>query len=243
MPNLWISAGHSGPGESGTQGKDGVNEREVTIAIVNECKKRGMRTVPFFALGARIEYANRYIMPEDYLIELHCDAEDKDPGSDCGVFYFDGSEWAKKQGDVTGRYWKDLFGHDRYWVRPDTSARQGRLGIIRDTRCPAWLLEMIDISDIEKRDKIVKEGAVALQELENILFPKEPVKTEPSEWASVAWEKAQKKGVFNGQDPQGIVTNEMLEIVLQRLGAFEKIENILTRERFAVALDRLKLLE
>lgn len=42
--------------------------------------------------------------------------------------------------------------------------------------------------------------------------------TGASDWAATAWQKAKDKGIFDGTDPQGQVTREMLSVVLDRLG-------------------------
>lgn len=64
-------------------------------------------------------------------------------------------------------------------------------------------------------------------------------------WAHDAIEKAKKKGIMtNWSAPQEAVTDETYQWVFQRLGALDKVTTAaMTRERFAVVLDRLGLLD
>lgn len=41
---------------------------------------------------------------------------------------------------------------------------------------------------------------------------------QPSEWAKDSWDKAVRIGVLDGTDPQGVITREMLAVVLDRRG-------------------------
>ena len=65
------------------------------------------------------------------------------------------------------------------------------------------------------------------------VIPNEPEEEKPAEdnntttpeqassWAQEAWEKAYKKGCLNGTNPQGVVTREMLAVVLDSLGLLD----------------------
>ena len=51
----------------------------------------------------------------------------------------------------------------------------------------------------------------------------EPVaKAVPGEWAKASFEKATAKGILDGTNPQGVVTREMMAVVLDRLGLLDK---------------------
>lgn len=65
-----------------------------------------------------------------------------------------------------------------------------------------------------------------------------------SPWALNSVEKARKKGIItNWSAPQDSVSDETYQWVFQRLGAIENVTTTaLNRERFAVILDRLNLL-
>lgn len=71
----------------------------------------------------------------------------------------------------------------------------------------------------------------------------EEQKKEISDWAKEAAEKAAKKGIIsNWNNPQEVLTNEKLKIVLFKLGLVKEPEGQVTLEQFAVALDRAGLL-
>lgn len=60
-----------------------------------------------------------------------------------------------------------------------------------------------------------------------------------SDWAKPAWERALKRGIVT-KDPKGIVTNEILLTVFNRLGVTDDPTGDLTKERLIVILDRIK---
>lgn len=66
-----------------------------------------------------------------------------------------------------------------------------------------------------------------------------------SDWAVPSIEKAKKKGIIlNWSNPKGEVTDETYQWVFKKLGALDTVTTeALTRERFAVVLDRLHLLD
>ena len=66
-----------------------------------------------------------------------------------------------------------------------------------------------------------------------------------SPWAIESVEKAKKKGlIVNWSNPKGEVSDETYQWVFKKLGALETITTeALTREKFAVILDRLHLLD
>lgn len=45
-----------------------------------------------------------------------------------------------------------------------------------------------------------------------------------SDWAKPSWDKATAKGILDGTDPQGVVTREMLSVVLDRCGLLDFYE-------------------
>ena len=47
-------------------------------------------------------------------------------------------------------------------------------------------------------------------------------KDAPSTWAADAFNKATKKGILDGSNPQGNVTREMLAVILDRIGLLDK---------------------
>lgn len=222
MPRLWISAGHSGVGESGTQSKDGTNERDVTIAVLKGCAAIGMRTIPLLTLKKRIEFANRNMEPGDYLIELHTDMQDKAAGTDCGIYYHAKNKFSQDTAARIVEVWRKDCDLTKAWKIEDTKARQGRLGIIRDTTHPAWLLEMTDVGEKAKREFAIYKGPQILKKIEAMLF-KQPEDDEPSEWARPEWEEVVVKGIFTTGRPKDAITDNELQHVLVKLHLKEKV--------------------
>jgi peptidoglycan L-alanyl-D-glutamate endopeptidase CwlK len=66
-----------------------------------------------------------------------------------------------------------------------------------------------------------------------------------SSWATVSVEKAKQKGIINNWSaPQEAVSDETYQWVFYKLGVLNRVTTqALTREQFAVILDRLKLLD
>lgn len=54
------------------------------------------------------------------------------------------------------------------------------------------------------------------------LVAEEETKATPGTWAKSSWDKAVAKGILDGTNPQGAVAREMLAVVLDRLGLFDK---------------------
>ena len=245
MPRLYISAGHSGQGESGTSSKkDGTNEKQVTTAILQECARLGMKTVPQVSLRERIAFVNRNLEEGDLLLEIHCDSQDTRPGTDCGVYYLDRNAYSEGMGRRIVEAWKKEMQHNEVWLLPDTKARQGRLGIIRDTTKPAWLLEMVDIDDVEKRDFAVAKGAAALLKIERLLFKGEADDT-PPDWAAPSWKKATTGAnpVFTTGRPNDAITDNEMQFVFVKLKGKEKVTaKPMTRAEFAKVLDTFNLI-
>lgn len=209
------------------------------MAVLNACKAIGMKTVPFVSLDDRIAFVNHNVPAGDYLIEVHVDIQDSAPGTDCGVYYYDGNAWSQDTGRVILELWKTKMGHTGGWLKGDKEARQGRLGIVRDTNCPAWLLEMFDIDDVAKRNLAISNGAMYLKSIQDAMNGHVPF-DQPSEWAKASWDKAVAKKIVNGERPQDMILDSELQTILQRLGALDSVSSApLTRERLIVALDRL----
>lgn len=244
-PKLWISAGHSGH-EVGTVGGDGMTEESITRKVTAACKALGMPVIPFdLNLQQRIAWANKKIPETDYLIEVHEDTTDANPKTDCGIYYLSGNAFSRRMASTIIDLWQQDLGIDETWIRGDQQARQGRLGIVRDTKCPAWLLEMNDIDDVQVRKDTIAKGALVLWHIARVLsgdadpvLP-EPVPDEPSEWAADAWKRFVDAGIIQSGDPRGMLTMQAVNVILYRMKGLQTLDAPLTRERFVVALDRM----
>lgn len=247
MPQLYLSAGHQG-GEIGTKGPAGQREEVITRAIVDLAAERGFKTVPHDKLAARVAWINKNCKPDDVVIDLHLDSPDSSQQMDCGIYFYGGSESSQKLAEkIIGSYAKSMDGI-KYWIRPDTSSRFGRLGFVRDTKPLAFILELADI-DLPK-DGIAAFNSRVLSAFGAIKELVEGGKDLPSPWAAEAWEK-----VMGSEDlklqalrlqlmrfkPDSLLTVDDVTKFLSSLGALQKVEP-LTAERLMVALDRLGIL-
>lgn len=247
MPQLYLSAGHQG-GETGTKGPAGQREEVITRAIVDLAAQRGFKTVPHETLAGRVAWINKTCKSDDVVIDLHLDSPDSLQQMDCGIYFYGGSESSRILGKKLIENYSQSMGGIKYWIRPDTSSRFGRLGFVRDTKPLAFILELADI-DLPP-DGITAFNSRVLSALEAIRQLVEGYKDMPSPWAAAAWEK-----VMGSEDlklqalrmqlmrfkPYSPLTTLDVTRFLSDLGALEKIEP-LTAERFIVALDRLGIL-
>jgi hypothetical protein len=65
-----------------------------------------------------------------------------------------------------------------------------------------------------EEDTMTKEDVIKIIEE----YEKEKSKKTASGWAKTAWEKAKRKGIFDGTSPQGYSTREQIAVILDRLG-------------------------
>ncbi|MBC2149483.1 N-acetylmuramoyl-L-alanine amidase [Listeria booriae] len=147
---LAIFAGHGGadPGASSAYGK----ESEKTLELMLEATKYA-RSLGITVLNNRTTNTARIISVDakkannakvDAVIEIHFDSATATANGTTG-FYCEGSESSKSLAQKVNDRVDDYF-RDRD-IKPDTSTRHGRLGILRETHAPAMLLETCFISN------------------------------------------------------------------------------------------------
>lgn len=101
------------------------------------------------------------------------------------------------------------------------------ISTVKSQGVSAALLEVCFIDDkddmniyLSKKNEIIDaivEGIVAGFGLTSKTEPAKSEAQKPSTWAADAFNKATEKGILDGTNPQGIVTREMLAVVLDRL--------------------------
>jgi len=108
-------------------------------------------------------------------------------------------------------------------------------------------IQMTYGQDITSLRRMGEEKAIAkLHSLDDAHLHKSLGEGDISPWAIASAQKAKAKGIMvNWSAPQSGVDDLTLQYVLQKLRVLEKVDanNPITRERFAVCLDRLKLLD
>ncbi|AQY50519.1 cell wall hydrolase/autolysin family protein [Listeria weihenstephanensis FSL R9-0317] len=147
---LAIFAGHGGvdPGASSTYGKESDKAlelmleatkyaRSLGIKVINNRTSNVARNISADAKKANNEKVNA-------VIEIHFDSAVATANGTTG-FYADGSPTSKSLAQKVNDRVDDYF-RDRE-IKPDTSTRHGRLGILRETKAPAMLLETCFISN------------------------------------------------------------------------------------------------
>lgn len=147
---LAIFAGHGGadPGASSTFGKESDKTLELMLEATKYAKSLGIKVV-----NNRTTNTARNISADakkadkekvDGVIEIHFDSATETAQGTTG-FYCEGStsskNLAQKINDRVDDYFKNRG------IKPDTSTRHGRLGILRETNAPAMLLETCFISN------------------------------------------------------------------------------------------------
>jgi len=146
-----LQAGH-GQGDPGAIWNSAVENTEVNqiIPILETILRNyGVNVVvtPDLNLINSIRYINtHHNNSSDWIIEIHKDSAPSMAGRDVkrmGVYHYTGSTWSQQVAEVFKNYWinTDPVNQLRAWNRPDSAARFGRLGWIRDLIAPSHLIE------------------------------------------------------------------------------------------------------
>lgn len=247
----FLSVGHSG--EIGAVA-NGTSEFAEGSKIMNEVKELlklyvnapEVTYVPInIKLTPRIAWINARAKPTDKMIEIHMDSGNAN-SSGAMAYFYGGNGESKEQANEILNVYCAVTGIPNAQEKPDTQSRFKRLGIIRDTKCWAWLLEMGFITNPNELNVMrakAASGVVAalfamndiIPILKNSSVPVNPV----SNWAQPAVERAKKKGISEWSNPQEKVNPELLKDILFKLGLITKDE-LVTKEQLVTVLDRLK---
>lgn len=202
---IYLSLGHGG-GDGGARAHGTSENKEVT-SIAHQTKdilaSRGVKIgiVPDGTLKQRTQWINNNKV--EMVIELHLDSA---PGaSGCTLFYYDGFNQVRDAGKPLLETYSQYSRIKSRGMKPDSSTRHGRLGIIRDTKPLAYLLELGFIqNDIET---VRQKSAIALAQ--GILkYLNKPLMTEIQlqEWEKVALDYATKAIGFKQANPRTAMT-------------------------------------
>lgn len=146
-----IYAGHGGV-DSGAVGVDNAYESRKALELMTEATKYA-RSLGMAVVNNRTADVNRNINADakkannekvDFLVEIHLDSATA-TALGTTAFYCDGSATSKKLAQCVNDRVDDYF-KDR-GIKPDTSTRHGRLGILRESNAVAMLLETCFISN------------------------------------------------------------------------------------------------
>ena len=209
MPNKYLTnitqvvlqAGH-GQGDPGSI-YNGITENtennQIIVRLARILRFCGIDTVvsPDLNLANAIAYINQnYTLGKQWCIEIHKDSADAvDPAklkNRVGVYYLGGDPDSQSIAEQMIKVIENNGADSLSWARPDTVARFGRLGWIRDTKPLSHLIEcgfiQDDVSEVAD-EKYAKWAAQAICDALGKAFiydmdqSQPPAQTEP--WATI----------------------------------------------------------
>lgn len=241
MPKLYLIAGHTQDKGEGAQNlKTGETENDITTQILLEVFPRIKKHVfadlcPFdLTLEQKTTWINKRASDDDFVVSCHLNSspERKEKGAMC--FFYGGSESSKQKSKRFLDKYCEIIGLENDGVVPDTSSRFGRLGIVRDTKGWAFLLEMGSINN--DLDVVKTKGAEALYQALLVLLEITPKEEKPTEeklfddvannhpyYEAIKW--AKEKGIAEGYDKKVLGVDEPLTVgrFLAFLEKYDKI--------------------
>lgn len=243
MPKLYLIAGHTqdkGEGAQNLQTRETENDiaSQILLDIFPRIKKHIFTDLcPFdLTLEQKIKWVNSKASDDDIIVSCHLNSspQRKEKGAMC--FYYGGSEESKKKAQRFLNRYCAILDVENDGVKPDTSSRFGRLGIVRDTKGWAFLLEMGSINN--DLDVVKNKGGEALyQGLLALLEIKEEAAAEPEKvfddvnqshpyFEQIKW--AKEKGVAAGYDDGRLGADEQLTVgrFLAFLHKYDKLRTI-----------------
>ena len=249
MQRFVFSIGHHS-NDPGAVANNTTEHNEVKALVnkaVKELAAKGINTyvIPVnLTLVKKIQWVNYYFTVNDFLLSVHLNAANSSAATGISTWFYGGDNSSKKFAKVIQyQLIKDLSLKDR-GVKSDTSNRHGRLGIIRDSKTKAWLVELGFISNYSDLQKVRTKGLQALVNVvlkffssQNPFLKSSPFiintntkKTTfsdvmPQDWCFSLVEKAYKKKIMKGFSD----------------GTF-KPNNPLTRAELLAVLNNLNLL-
>ena len=156
---IYITAGHSDTDPGAIA--NGTTEHTVVKDIAQRLVERNSKTTTLVPIGPslkeRIAWINTHTKEDDLLISLHMNSANA-LAHGTEMYYYGGRENDKQEAQ---RYINIFAQKTGLWDRgakPDFSTRHKRLGIIRDTRPRAFLIELGFISKSEELMMVQKEA-------------------------------------------------------------------------------------
>lgn len=180
-------------------------------------------------LKSRIDYANK--VGADVYVSIHANAYGNGWNSAKGIETFVYTTNPPIARSLANLVQKKLVEKTGLYNR---GVKTANFHVLRETKMTAILVECGFMTNKEEaallksdayRRKCAQAIAEGLIEFYNLklkpIVINEPVKQEVSSWAKVSWEKAKKKGILDGTNPQSPLTREQLATVLDRLGLLD----------------------
>lgn len=236
-PKLYLIAGHTqGKDEGAKNLKIGETENGITRDILLKTFPKIRRDVftdlcPFdLTLEEKTSWINKKAGSDDLVLSCHLNSSSKRAEKGAMCFYYGGSQKSKEMAEKLLDCYCRTTGIDNAGVHSDTSSRFGRLGIVRDTRGWAFLLEMGSINnDLETVEAKGVEGLLSgiraiLEKAEDKPFV-DVARSHPY-FSAADW--AKKRGVASGYRDGRLGINESLTVgrFLEFLRKYEKNSKI-----------------
>lgn len=118
-----------------------------------------LKTPKYLGIYERARWANA--QGADLIIDLHLDSASPQATGITTFFHF-GKNHEKNIAENFGKIFSEKIGLKNRGAKPDTTTRHGQLGILRNSKIPAILLELGFISNISDLEKIRKNGVDAI---------------------------------------------------------------------------------
>lgn len=219
---VFISLGHGG--EVGAMA-NGTNEHAEVVAVANKIKQY-LPVIPFevvfvpyeYNLEQRIKFVNQTGTKDDYLLELHMNASGSMRTRGSEVYYYAGYPNLQMIAAKIAENYSVFSKTMNAGPKKDTEVRFGRLGIIRDTKPIAFLIEMGYITNVDDLMLVREKSAYAVVQalmaltgnkyLESTTIPKISVVTTPVDPHKIAVDWAITTKVSNGERPKETATRE-----------------------------------
>jgi len=164
MPKLYLIAGHTQGKDEGAQNlqtkeTENLIARDLLLQVLPEIQKEVFTDIcPFdLTLEEQISWVNKKAGSDDLVLCCHLNSSPNRTEKGAMCFYYGGSQKSKEMAEKILDAYCRAIGIQNAGVHADTSSRFGRLGIVRDTRGWAFLIEL---GSINNDLKIVKTNGV-----------------------------------------------------------------------------------
>lgn len=234
---FFIAAGHGG--EVGALG-NGTNEHKEVVDVVQKIMKYAPQ-MPFelvmvpleYSLEQRIKFVNQSGTQQDYLIEVHMNSSGKSSIHGSEVYYYAGYPEMQYKAQKIAQDYATFCGTYNAGPKADSVVRFGRLGVIRDTKPLAFLIETGYITNVEDLVLVREKAAFAIVQailgvtgnkyLEEKKIPEQPkqppLPVDPFQ-AAIDWSIVTK--VSNGERPKETATRQEVMAMIYNYHKFLK---------------------
>ena len=176
MKKIVLSIGHNWHGgdqwATGHGTTEAVETTKIADAIIAKNIKnfQFVKTPKYLGIYERAKWTNE--QNADLIIDLHLDSASPQ-ATGITTFFKNGKNHEKNISENFGKIFAEKMEFRNRGAKPDTTTRHGQLGILRNAKIPAILLELGFISNMSDIEKIHKNGVDAiLAGIEEIFWEK-----------------------------------------------------------------------